>query len=262
LSHSAIFEGLIIFKFMTSLRTSEMKEKYQEYKRKNLPNDICPLCEKTALKKFKYWKITNNDFPYDLVASTHHMVISIRHVSETGLNKKELIDTQIFMKKNIYLFLHNIRSVYNIGAIFRTADAVGVSKIILSGYTPTPVDRFGNPRADFAKCSLGAEGSVAWEYVKSPSKLLGNLKKQGFEIISVEQSKNSVDYKKIKPKNKSLIIFGTEVSGISPAVLKKSDIIAEISMKGKKESLNVSVSAGIILYRWFDKWCSGSIEYD
>ncbi|MDO8579390.1 MAG: TrmH family RNA methyltransferase [bacterium] len=156
-------------------------------------------------------------------------------------------------KREIFLLLHDVRSVYNVGAIFRTADAVGVSKIILSGYTPTPIDRFGNPRPDFAKCSLGAERSVAWEYVKSPAKILDNLKKQGFEIISVEQSKNSVDYKKIKPKGRSLVIFGTEVSGISKSILKKSDIIAEIPMKGKKESLNVSVSAGIVLYRWFDK---------
>ncbi|MEK7607688.1 MAG: TrmH family RNA methyltransferase [Patescibacteria group bacterium] len=157
------------------------------------------------------------------------------------------------MKKEIYILLHNIRSVYNVGAIFRTADAVGISKIILSGYTPTPIDRFGNARGDFAKCSLGAEKSVAWEYVKNSIKTLENLKKEGFEIISVEQSKNSVDYKKVKPKNKCLIVFGTEVSGISKPILKKSDIIAEIPMRGKKESLNVSVSAGIVLYCWFDE---------
>ncbi len=154
--------------------------------------------------------------------------------------------------KDIYILLHNIRSVYNVGAIFRTADAVGVSKIILSGYTPAPVDRFGNARRDFAKCSLGAEKTVAWEYVKSPTKLFGRLKKQGFEIISVEQSKNSFDYKKVRPKNRCLVIFGAEVSGISKSILKKSDVIAEIPMRGRKESLNVSVSAGIVLYRWFD----------
>jgi tRNA G18 (ribose-2'-O)-methylase SpoU len=156
-------------------------------------------------------------------------------------------------KREIFLLLHNIRSVYNVGAIFRTADAVGVSKIILSGYTPTPLDRFRNARKDFAKCSLGAEKNVAWEYIKTPAKTLVVLKKGGFEIISVEQSKNSVDYKKVKPKGKSLVIFGTEVSGISKSILEKSDIIAEIPMKGKKESLNVSVSAGIVLYRWFDQ---------
>jgi len=140
-----------------------------------------------------------------------------------------------------------------VGAIFRTVDAVGISKIILSGITPTPLDRFGNARGDFAKCALGSEKSVAWEYVKTPSKILDLLKKDGFEIISVEQSKNSVDYKKVKPKVKTLVVFGTEVSGISKSILKKSDIVAEIPMRGKKESLNVSVSAGIVLYRWFDQ---------
>lgn len=152
----------------------------------------------------------------------------------------------------VFLLLHDVRSVHNVGAIFRTADAVGVSKIILSGYTPAPIDRFGNPRRDFAKCSLGAEKSVTWEHVKSPAAALSRLKRKGFEIISVEQSENSVDYKKVKPKTKTLVIFGAEVSGISKAILKQSDIIAEIPMRGKKESLNVSVSAGIALYRWFD----------
>lgn len=156
-------------------------------------------------------------------------------------------------KGEIYILLHNVRSVYNVGAIFRTADAVGVSKIILSGYTPIPLDRFGNSRGDFAKCSLGAEKTVAWEYVKSSVKILKEMKKAGFQIISVEQAKNSVDYKKIKPKGRSLVIFGAEVSGISKSLLRKSDVIAEICMKGKKESLNISVSAGIVLYRWFDR---------
>ena len=168
------------------------------------------------------------------------------------------------MKKEIHILLHNIRSVYNVGAIFRTADAVGVSKIYLTGYTPSPVDRFGQPRGDFTKCALGAEKTVAWEYAKTPAKILARAKIEGFKIISVEQSANSVDYKTLRfgkdakngTKNsstKALIIFGTEVSGISPAILKKSDVIAEIPMRGKKESLNVSVSAGIVLFRWFDR---------
>jgi 23S rRNA (guanosine2251-2'-O)-methyltransferase len=155
--------------------------------------------------------------------------------------------------REIYLLLHNIRSVYNVGAIFRTADAVGVTKIYLSGYTPTPVDRFNNPRKDFAKSALGSEKIVPYEYMKSPGTLISRLKKEGVEIISIEQSKNSIDYKKVKPGGRCLIVFGNEVSGISKTILDKSDVIAEIPMKGKKESLNVSVSAGIILYRWFDR---------
>jgi len=156
------------------------------------------------------------------------------------------------MKNETHLLLHNIRSVYNVGAIFRTADAVGVNKIFLTGYTPTPVDRFGRPRGDFAKAALGAEKTMAWEYAKMPLRAIERAKNDGFRIISVEQAANSVDYKKVKPTRKIMVVFGNEVSGVSPAILKKSDIIAEIPMRGKKESLNVSVSAGIALFRWFD----------
>jgi tRNA G18 (ribose-2'-O)-methylase SpoU len=156
------------------------------------------------------------------------------------------------MTRDTRILLHDIRSVYNVGAIFRTADAIGVTKIYLSGFTPAPLDRFNQPRPDFAKCALGSEKNVAWEYVKSPSVLVNRLKKEGVQVISVEQDKNSVDYKKVKPAQKSLVIFGNEVSGVSRSMLLKSDVIAEIPMKGLKESLNISVSAGIVLFRFFD----------
>ena len=155
-------------------------------------------------------------------------------------------------KKQVYILLNNIRSVYNVGAIFRTADAIGVSKIYLSGYTPTPLDRFNRERKDFAKCALGAEKTISWEYIKNPDNLINTLKEDKFKIVAVEQSKNSIDYKKFKPKNKTLVIFGNEVEGVSEKTLKKSDIVAEIPMNGIKESLNISVSAGIVLFRWFD----------
>ncbi len=156
------------------------------------------------------------------------------------------------MKRDTRILLHDIRSVYNVGAIFRTADAIGVTKIYLSGYTPAPMDRFNRPRPDFAKCALGSEKTVAWEYVKSPTALINRLKKEGIQIISIEQDKKSVDYKKVKPAQKSLVILGNEVSGVSKTLLSKSDIIAEIPMRGLKESLNISVSAGIVLFRFFD----------
>lgn len=157
------------------------------------------------------------------------------------------------MKKEIYILLHDIRSVYNVGAIFRTADAVGVTKVYLSGFTPTPLDRFDNLRKDFAKSALGSEKTIAWEYIKSPARLISSLKKGGAEIIAIEQSRGSIDYKKAKIGSKALIIFGNEVSGISKAVLAKADQILEIPMRGMKESLNVSVSAGIVLFRLFDQ---------
>jgi len=140
-----------------------------------------------------------------------------------------------------------------VGAIFRTADAVGVTIIYLSGYTPTPIDRFNRPRPDFAKCALGSEKTVTWKYVKSPTVLINRLKKEGTQIISVEQATHSIDYKKVIPATNTLVVFGNEVSGVSKTILAKSDVIAEIPMRGMKESLNVSVSAGIILFRLFDK---------
>jgi len=152
-------------------------------------------------------------------------------------------------KKETYLILHNIRSTHNVGSIFRTADASGISKIYLTGYTPTPLDRFGRKRSDIAKIALGAEENITWEYKKNIGDLIKNLKKQRVYVIAVEQSKKSVDYKKVKTQQKTAIIFGNEVKGLSKTILDKCDVIAEIPMKGKKESLNVSVSVGIALFK-------------
>jgi 23S rRNA (guanosine2251-2'-O)-methyltransferase len=151
-------------------------------------------------------------------------------------------------KENI-LILHNIRSVQNVGAMFRTADAAGINKIYLTGYTPTPLDRFGRKRGDLAKSALGAEEFVAWEQKKNISQLLMKLKKEKYLIIAIEQDKKSIDYKKVKLQNKNAFIVGAEVTGIAKNILKMSDVIAEIGMRGKKESLNVSVCLGIALFQ-------------
>ena len=149
------------------------------------------------------------------------------------------------------LILNDIRSVENVGAMFRTADAAGIDKIYLIGTTPTPIDRFGRKRKDLAKSALGAEEYVAWKYKKTISPLISKLKKEGFYIIAIEQDKNSVDYRKLKASSYELKAFlvGTEVTGIPKNVLKKCDVIAEIPMRGKKESLNVSVALGVALFR-------------
>jgi len=153
------------------------------------------------------------------------------------------------MAREIYLVLDNIRSVHNVGSIFRTADACGVSKIYLTGQTPTPIDRFGRDRKDLAKVALGAEKNIVWEQADSSLEVLKNLKADGFQVISIEQSENSVDYKKVEAKEKMVFVLGAEVEGLSKSVLDLSDIVAEIPMKGKKESLNVSVAAGVALFR-------------
>ena len=151
-------------------------------------------------------------------------------------------------EENILIF-HNIRSVENVGAMFRTADAAGVDKIYLTGYTPAPLDRFGRKRRDLAKSALGAEEFVLWESKKSLSALMHSLRREKYLIIAIEQDKNSIDYKKVKPKAKNAFIVGAEVEGLSQNILRKCDIIAEIPMRGSKESLNVSVALGITLFR-------------
>jgi len=155
------------------------------------------------------------------------------------------------MKKNQenILIIHNVRSVQNVGAMFRTADAAGIDKIYLTGYTPTPFDRFGRKRGDLAKSALGAEGFVKWESKKSLPALLRSLRWENFLIIGIEQAKDSIDYKNVKIKNKNAFIVGAEVTGIPKNILEKCDIVAEIPMHGKKESLNVSVACGIAIFR-------------
>jgi len=148
----------------------------------------------------------------------------------------------------IYLVLHNIRSLHNVGAIFRTAEGLGVKKIYLTGYTPEPHDIFGKLRKDFTKTALGAEKYLEWEKVKNVFNLLRRLKKEKIQIIALEQSKSSVNIKKFKPRGKFALILGNEVRGVPKSVLKKCDKIIEIPMRGKKESLNVSVATGIALF--------------
>lgn len=151
--------------------------------------------------------------------------------------------------KKVILILHDIRSNHNVGSLFRTADCVGVSEVILSGYTPSPIDKFNRPVKEIAKTALGAEKSVAWRHEKDVKKTLKKLKEEKYTIIAIEQSKNSIDYKKIKLKGSTAIILWNEVDGAPNNLLKMCDIVAEIPMKGEKESLNVSVAGAVAMFR-------------
>ena len=139
--------------------------------------------------------------------------------------------------KNLYLILHNIRSRYNVGSLGRTADAAGISKIYLTGYTPDP-----DP-----KTALGAEKFIEWGRgeIRQIVKLLSGKK---VEIVALEQADGAVDYRKFKPRFPVALILGNEVRGISPSLLKKCDAIIQIPMRGKKESLNVAVAGGIAIF--------------
>lgn len=157
--------------------------------------------------------------------------------------------------REIVAVLHNIRSVHNVGSIFRTADAAGVEKIYLSGITPSPLDRFGRLRPQFAKVALGAERYIEWDAsarsAQATVKLLERLKNEGYKIFAVEQSKKSVPYYRAAMTRHSEIalVLGSEVSGLPQSVLKRADKVLEIPMRGKKESLNVAVAFGIVVYK-------------
>jgi tRNA G18 (ribose-2'-O)-methylase SpoU len=150
------------------------------------------------------------------------------------------------------IVVDNLRSNHNVGSLFRTADALGISKIYLCGTTPTPLDKYKRPVGEIAKTALGAEKTIPWEYSKTTSGAIKRLKKNGFEIIAIEQSKDSIDYKKVKPKKNVAFVLGNEVDGVSKNILKLCDIVAEIPMKGEKESLNVAVAGGVAIFRILD----------
>lgn len=154
-------------------------------------------------------------------------------------------------RMELAVVLHNVRSMHNVGSIFRTADAAGVKKIFLCGITPAPLDRFGGLRPQLAKVALGAERSVPWEKAVKTAALLERLQKEGWNILAVEQSKRSVPYYRFKVRGrrqKIALVFGNELQGLPAALLKRSGAILEIPMYGKKESLNVAVAAGILLF--------------
>lgn len=155
--------------------------------------------------------------------------------------------------KNIHVLLHDIRSAHNVGSMFRTADAIGVSNIILSGYSPCPLDRFGRPVAEIAKTALGSEMSISWTYEKDPLAVINEYKRKAYVIVGLEQDKNAVDYKNFTSPQKVLLIVGSEVEGISQSLLEVCDALVEIPMRGEKESLNVSVAFGVALFRLFDR---------
>ena len=147
------------------------------------------------------------------------------------------------MKQSLYLILDNIRSMENVGSIFRTADAAGVKKIYLCGITPRP------PRKEIDKAALGAVDFVEWEYTESIMDLVLSIKQKRIFVIALEQDKRSMKYPEINPQNSPIaLIIGNEINGINPEILDLTDQIIEIPMHGQKNSLNVAVATGIALF--------------
>lgn len=164
----------------------------------------------------------------------------------------------------ITLCLEDIRSVYNIGSIFRTAEGFGLNNFALIGISPTPIDKNGNKRRDFIKTALGAEDKITWQYFENSQKLIDTLSvnKDKIKIISLEITQKSEDISGIKDylnqiietdkqsnQNTNILIFiGSEVSGVSQSILDISDKTYHINMFGDKESFNVAVACGIMMY--------------
>ncbi|MDB5187859.1 MAG: tRNA/rRNA methyltransferase SpoU [Candidatus Kaiserbacteria bacterium] len=148
------------------------------------------------------------------------------------------------------LLLHNIRSAHNVGSLFRTSDGAGISHVYLSGYTPLPIDTLGRVQKEIAKTALGAENNIQWTHTKNVTSRITQLKKEGWHIVGIEQAKNAIDYRLFTPKEKTLFILGNEVLGISASLLQQCDTIVSIPMHGAKESLNVSIAGGIVLFQY------------
>lgn len=155
-------------------------------------------------------------------------------------------------KKNVHalsnftIVLDNLRSVLNVGSIFRTADAIGVHMIYCCGITPTP----DHPK--LAKTSLGAEWSIAWKHSLNALNVVQDLKKSGYQILSLEESQDSIsifEFQTKKVKMPMAVVVGNEVTGVDPGILALSDLVLDIPMTGYKRSLNVAVAFGIAVYQ-------------
>ena len=147
-----------------------------------------------------------------------------------------------------YLILENIRSAYNVGAIFRTADGAGVSKIFLVGYTPAPIDRFGRPQSEIHKTSLGASAVIEWEKSDDITEVITALQADDVQVVAVEQTADAVQLQNFTVPETVAYILGNEIDGVSVEACQLSDVVLEIPMLGSKESLNVSVAAGVVMY--------------
>lgn len=164
------------------------------------------------------------------------------------------------MNKNnykLYIIAHNIRSAYNIGAIFRTADGMGASKIFLTGYSPDPYDGKKilqtSAQKMISKTALGAEKVFSWEKKEDILSLIAQLKKDGFMVVALEQDTRSIDYLELTPNSSVALIVGNEPVGMEREVIAACDAVMEIPMRGKKNSLNVAVALGIAGYVLYDK---------
>jgi 23S rRNA (guanosine2251-2'-O)-methyltransferase len=163
------------------------------------------------------------------------------------------------MKRELIVIMHNIRSIHNVGSIIRTSEGIGATKIIFSGYTPFPKRHKGEDRlphlankidSQINKTALGAQNNIDWVHTnQDPIEIAEDLKKENYQVLSLEQAPNSTQLKNYVPTSKMALFLGNEVSGVNSEIMDISDTVIEIEMNGKKESLNVSNAAAIAIYR-------------
>ncbi len=170
-----------------------------------------------------------------------HSEIQARRLNIENLHKAQ--------KFPLYVLLDNIRSMYNVGSIFRTSDSIMIKKLFLTGYTPTP------EKKEVKKTALGATESVEWEYHKDPIDLIKKLKTEGIKIVALEITDESIDYTEV-PQNffPMCLVVGNEITGIQNQILELCDLAIELPMYGIKHSLNVAVAYGIAVYELRRKW--------
>ena len=166
------------------------------------------------------------------------------------------VDKTVKTPNKRYVILDDIRSAHNVGSIFRTSDGAGIDKVYLCGYTPKPVDRFGRTVASLHKTALGAEQVVPWEDVSDIVELVCKLKKNGVKVVVVEQAPHATSLPNFKTVSGQDVayVFGNEIDGVQPGVCEIADEVVEILMYGKKESLNVGVSVGVVLFTTHADW--------
>ncbi len=165
--------------------------------------------------------------------------LTFEEITAKRLSREEIATVQRFP---IFTLLDNVRSLYNVGSIFRTADAVRLSKLYLTGITGHP------PRKEIDKTALGSVDTVPWEYYENPLPSIRKLKKNGVQIVSLEHTSESFSYREVKYRFPVCLVLGNEVFGIQEEILKLSEKAIDIPMFGVKQSLNVTVAYGIVIY--------------
>lgn len=173
----------------------------------------------------------------------------MRKLLNSELNRKSIDDYRDAKKIPVVIVLDNVRSMNNIGSIFRTADAFLIKSIYLCGITATP------PHRDIQKTALGATDSVNWKYFKETKEAIDELKSEGFKIYSLEQVDSSISLLDFAPDPTDNIafVFGHEIKGVNQEIVNLSDLSIEIPQLGTKHSFNISISAGIVLWDYFNK---------